>query len=295
MQKIVANESEPMNRTLPEPDPSKNKIDASLAYHAEPPAPPAPATTDPDGSIIVPAASFAAKNRSAPVSVIKSFLEGTQLLSNGCKSSVGPPCFDPASSAVTYEVTAKAAGSYYLTANFSTWHMDQDLYVSVGGAKAVEVGLFYTVGWWNETQPVEVTLAEGKNTLVFTRTSTRDVMFKDFLLHKKKPTIPPPPGNFTPTPAPPMPSANAYIEVPADTTCEKQGIAPVSAEMCSHACLALGFKSTGARARPDPPGCFVMTTGQYAGNCNYNSNKSAACEPPCKLYGVVTRSLCVRK
>ena len=59
--------------------------------------------------------------------------------------------------------------------------------------------------------------------------------------------------------------------------------------------LALGFKSTGARARPDPPGCFVMTTGQYAGNCNYNSNKSAACEPPCKLYGVVTRSLCVRK
>ena len=123
MQKVVANESVPMNRTLPAPDPSGNKIDAALAYRAEPPAPPPAASTRDDGTIEIPAVSFSSKNRSAPVSVMKSFLEGTQLLSNGCTSSVGPPCFDPPSSAVTYEVTAKAAGSYYLTANFSTWHM----------------------------------------------------------------------------------------------------------------------------------------------------------------------------
>ena len=66
-------------------------------------------------------------------------------------------------------------------------------------------------------------------------------------------------------------------------------------EDCNRACTALGFKSTGDRARANISGCFVMTEGQYKGNCNYNSNKSAACDPPCTLYGVVTRSLCVRK
>jgi hypothetical protein len=213
MQKIVANESEPMNRTLPAPNPAANKIDAALAYHAEPPAPPAPITTGADGTIMIPGGSFASKNHSAPVSVIKSFTEGTQMLSNGCTSSVGPPCFDPPSSSVTYEVTPKAAGTYYLTANFSSWHMDQDLFVSVNGAKEVEVGMFYTLGSWNESQPVEVALTAGKNTLVFTRTTGRDVMYKSFLLYQKKPAVSPPPGNFTPTPAPPMPNANQYIEV----------------------------------------------------------------------------------
>ena len=37
-----------------------------------------------------------------------------------------------------------------------------------------------------------------------------------------------------------------------------------------------------------------MTQGQYAGNCNYNLNASATCEPPCTLYGSVVRSLCRR-
>jgi hypothetical protein len=85
------------------------------------------------------------------------------------------------------------------------------------------------------------------------------------------------------------------VQVAADTTCEKQGIAPVPEKLCGHACLALGFKDTGPRARPDPPGCFVMAAGPYKGNCNYNSNKSATCEPPCKLYGVLTQRLCIRK
>ena len=144
MQKVVVNGSEPMNRTLPAADP-KNKIDNSLAYHAEPPAPPAPITTGADGTITIPAESFSSKNKSAPVSVMKSFQEGSQMLSNGCTSSVGPPCFVPASSSFTYDVTATTAGSFYLTANFSTWHMDQDLYVSTNGVKEVEVPLFYNL------------------------------------------------------------------------------------------------------------------------------------------------------
>jgi hypothetical protein len=52
---------------------------------------------------------------------------------------------------------------------------------------------------------------------------------------------------------------------------------------------------SGARARPNISGCFVMTQGQYKDNCNFNSNASAACTPPCELYGSVVQSLCIRK
>jgi hypothetical protein len=282
---------------------------------------------------------------------MKSFVDGEQLVSNGCTSSVGPPCFDPASSAVTYvvvacslevvlargmveehaccfsqhvpadlsgccqphwlliyilptvrchstthryDVTAPAAGTFYLTTNFSTYHFNQDLMVSVNGAKVVVVPVFYTVGWWNQTEPIEVTLLKGNNALTFTRYTGRDVSFKDFFLSVKKPIVPSHPGNYTPVPAPPSPPSSSYIEVPADTTCIKQGIQDVSEEDCGHACLALGFKDTGPRARANMSGCFVMSTGQYAGNCNYNTNKSATCTPPCTLYGSVTRALCSR-
>ena len=52
------------------------------------------------------------------------------MVNNGCTSPVGPPCFNPESSSWEYAVSAAAAGSYYLTANFSTYHMNQDLCVS---------------------------------------------------------------------------------------------------------------------------------------------------------------------
>ena len=289
-----------INRTIPS-DPS-NSIQKIVNRFAAPPAPPAPITTAADGTITIPAPSFSSKNKSAPVSVMTSADVGSQLLSNGCVSAAGPPCFAPESSSWAYDVTAATAGSFYLTVNFSTFHMDQDLWVTVNGAaKPVELGMYYTLGYWNETQSTEVALTKGKNTLTFTRLSNRDVMYKDFFLYTKKPDLPAPPGNYTPSPPPPAPSANDYIEVAASTTCTEQGIHAVSAEDCSHACLALGFKGTGPRARPNISGCFVMTEGQYAGNCNFNSNKSAMCgapggpQPPCYLYGSVLRSLCTRK
>ena len=93
----------------------------------------------------------------------------------------------------------------------------------------------------------------------------------------------------------PYPPSGAYIEVPADTSCVRQGITPVPEEDCERACYALGFKPTGPRARPNITGCFVLTEGQYKGNCNYNTNATATCTPPCELYGAVVRSLCIRK
>ena len=256
-------------------------------------------TTGPDGTIAIPAAAFSAKNHSASLSVMKSagpVGEGEQLLHNGCSSPVGPPCLEPLSSSFEYTVTNKAAaaGRFFLTANFTTWHMDQDLFVSVNGGGSVAVPVFYTVGWWNETLPVAVELAAGPNTLSFFRTSGRALAFKGFRLYTAKPAVAAPIAAYTPSPTPPFPNASQYIEVAASTTCVEQGITPVPAEDCDRACFALGFKGTGPRARPNISGCFVMTEGQYAGNCNFNSNASATCEPPCTLYGSVVQSLCLR-
>ena len=77
------------------------------------------------------------------------------------------------------------AGAFFLTANHTTWHPNQDLKVSANGAPAQQVPVYYTVGWWNQTQPIELQLTKGKNSLTFTRTSTRELVFKEFLLAKK--------------------------------------------------------------------------------------------------------------
>jgi hypothetical protein len=161
--------------------------------------------------------------------------------------------------------------------------------------KAMPVGLFYTVGWWKQSQPVEVALTQGKNTLTFTRMSGRVVSFKEFFLATKKPAVPMPPANFTPVPSPPSPPSNAYIEVAAGTTCFKQGIQPVGEKDCGHACLALGFNYSGARSLANMSGCFVMTTATNPdAGCRYNTNVTATCEPPCMVDGDVTRALCER-
>eukprot|EP00662_Eupelagonemidae_sp_cell21_P021862 gene21862-42482_t len=47
--------------------------------------------------------------------------DGEQVLHNGGS-------FDsPASSAFGYEITADEAGTYFLSANITTWHINQDL------------------------------------------------------------------------------------------------------------------------------------------------------------------------
>jgi len=141
-----------------------------------------------DGTITIPAAAFTSKNRSASMTTMPSMGPGEQLLHNGCASSVGPPCLNPGSSSFEYTVKVADARTYYLTANFTTWHMSQDLLLSVNGdAKTQVVPVFYTVGWWNQTQPIAVDLIKGDNTLSFTRYSTRELVFKEFASRKRLP------------------------------------------------------------------------------------------------------------
>jgi len=37
---------------------------------------------------------------------------------------------------------------------------------TVNGTKSAEVPMFYNLGFWNETQPIQVTLTKGTNTVV---------------------------------------------------------------------------------------------------------------------------------
>jgi len=255
---------------------------AALIAKWETPAPPAKATTGADGTITVPAAAFAnssaAPLTTANVVVMKDYLtSGTQLMHNGGN------IYKPEAAALVYQVDVGTAGTYYLTANHSTWHTDQDLMLAVNGKKMPHVPVFLTLGYWNETQPVEVALTKGVNTLTFTRLSTTQCSFKEFFLYTEKPDIPAPPGGgFTPKPiTPPLP-ASAFILEPPSTACILQGIKNVPEELCEEACLLVANRSyTGPRAGTNVRGCFAIMSGPYKGNCNYNSNTSSTCTPPC--------------
>jgi hypothetical protein len=288
MKKVAVNGTAPslFNRSMPTPL-VKTKVAALNAKWAAPPTSPPVPTDAPDGSIIIPAAAYTNKKPSASLTVMRSGCvaadhceTGEQLLS-GVHTGLNKVCpMDPGLCSFAYEFTAAADKTFYLTANFSTWQVNQDLHVSINAGAPQAVPVFYTVGWWNETQPLEVKLVKGKNTLNFTRSSERTIAFKTFTFHATKPDIPAPFPPYVPAPAPPP---NAYKQVAPTTTCEKQGITVVPKSECSQACAAVGLNFAGAKpVQSNMPGCFAIVSGKRKGQCEYNTNTSAHCEsPPC--------------
>lgn len=238
-------------------------------------------TTGPDGTIKIPAAAFTAKSRTASIDIMPSWDEGQQILHNGGNF------IDPNASYFEYEVPMTKAGTYYLTANITSWHLDIDLQLTTNTSSTpTHLPVFYTVGYWNETQAVEVKMVEGKNVLRFTRQTTRPFAIKELFLLTSKPDIPPPPKNHTPAPAPPP--VSSYIELSAGKTCESQGIQELTEKECAIACEYFKFKYTGARQREYFSGCFALEAGEWKGNCNFNANKTAVCCDP------DARAICLR-
>jgi len=269
------------------------KVDAYIAKVNSGPAPLAKVTTAADGTITIPAAAFApAPLTKANVNITWSYLaDETQLIHNG------GDIYKPGSVALVYQIKVATAATYYLTVNHSAWHTDQDLMVAVNGKKAANVPVYFTIGYWNETQPVEVELVAGSNTLSFSRLSTTQLALKEFFLYTKAPTIPAPPGGgFTPQPiTPPLP-ASAFILEPPTTSCILQGIKNVPEELCEEACTLVANRTyTGAKQFGNIKGCFAIMSGEYKGNCNYNLNASAICTPPCggSAGGVADGEICL--
>jgi hypothetical protein len=207
---------------------------------------------------------------------------------------------DPAASSFSYDVFVQSASTRYLTANFSTWHIDIDLLLRVNSASDDElliVPVYYNFGRWNQTQPIAVQLAEGKNVLTFMRATeaSAPIAIKEFFLYLSAPDIPAPPTNSTP--ATPAPRPNKFIEVSALTTCAKQGISDVPSEFCHEACEATSANFAGDKAFANFTGCFVITSGPHAKTCLFNSNATAAVCPdqPCTVDGGIAQQLCLRQ
>jgi len=245
-----------------------SKIDSLIAaWSRQRPTP--TITVDKFGKITIPAAAFSSKTGSISTMPSADSETDQQILHGGGG-------WDVANHAVNYTISLDEAGDYYLVANFSTWHQNIDLFMtSTGSSGESVIPVFWSHGHWKETQPVELHLLKGKNTLSFSRRTGLGMAIKEFILFKSKPNVPtPPPGDLpVPTP-PPTPLSNYKIQANR-SSCEKDGLSELTEDECSIACAYFGFKDTGARNRPFAwPGCFVLGAGEWKGNCNFNSNKN---------------------
>jgi len=128
-----------------------------------------------DGTITVPAVACTSPTASTgKVIFMKSHGGGMQLH----YGRIGEP------QPVEYTIDVPRAGRYALVAKVVTVSPDQHLFVAANGsAEAKDIPLPYTLGAWQKTAAVEVTLAAGKNVLRFTREEpVRGMSVKEFTL-----------------------------------------------------------------------------------------------------------------
>jgi hypothetical protein len=128
-----------------------------------------------DGVITIPAVACSSPaNSTAKIRFMKSNLGGMQLHYGRLGA---PETFE-------YAFDAPAAGKYALSARVVTVSPDQHLFVAANDAKEpVDITAPYTLGKWDKTPPVEVSLAKGRNLLRFSRPETaKGLTIKDFIL-----------------------------------------------------------------------------------------------------------------
>ncbi len=122
-----------------------------------------------DGAITLPAVAHS--KPTGPFVSMKSFSVGMQLhCTGGFKAE--------------YAVEAPHAGKYVLAARVVTVQEGQKFRVTANDAKApVEIAVPYTIGRWQQTQPGEISLVNGRNVLHFTlQDGSRGVTIKEFTL-----------------------------------------------------------------------------------------------------------------
>jgi len=130
---------------------------------------------DRDGVITIPAAACSKPTaHTAKIVFMESNLGGMQLHYNRLGN---PEEFE-------YTFDAPAAGKYALSARVVTPSWKQHLLVAANGAKEpTDIALPFTVGMWDKTAPVEVTLVKGRNVLRFSRNEpVKGLTIKKFTL-----------------------------------------------------------------------------------------------------------------
>jgi hypothetical protein len=132
-----------------------------------------------DGVITIPAVACSKPTKSTgKIRFMKSSLGGMQLHYNRLGKAEG----------FEYTFVAPAAGKYALSARVVTTSADQHLLVAANDAKApADIAVPFTVGMWDKTQPVQVSLAKGLNVLRFSRIDpVKGLTIKDFTLRPVK-------------------------------------------------------------------------------------------------------------
>ncbi|KPK47045.1 MAG: hypothetical protein AMK72_08935 [Planctomycetes bacterium SM23_25] len=127
------------------------------------------------GVITVPAVACSKPTSStAKIVFMKSHLGGMQLHYNRLGA---PEQFE-------YIFDVPTAGKYALTARVVTPSWQQHLLVAVNDAKEpIDIALPFTVGMWDKTQPVMVSLVKGRNVLRFSRNEpVKGLTIKEFTL-----------------------------------------------------------------------------------------------------------------
>lgn len=116
---------------------------------------------DRDGVVTIPAAACSRPRSSTrKIRLMKSNLGGMQL--HYCRLG--------ADEELEYTFDVPRGGDYELTARVVTPSWKQHLFVAANGAEErIDIPLPFTVGRWEETEPVGVFLVEGENVLTFSR------------------------------------------------------------------------------------------------------------------------------
>ena len=125
--------------------------------------------TSRDGSITIPAVAHG--KSAGPAAAMKSFAGGMQMhCGGGFKTEYG--------------FEAPQAGKYVLTSRVATLQEGQTFLFAANDVKQpVEVSVPYTIGLWQQTRPVEITLVKGSNVLhVELQEGSRGVTIKNFIL-----------------------------------------------------------------------------------------------------------------
>ena len=117
-----------------------------------------------NGVITIPAAACSGAQ------LVGSFLGGHQLFSG--------------SGSITCDISVPSAGKYALTARVSTVQDNPKMLFATNNSKQpIEVTVPYTIGKWEQTPAAQVALAQGKNSLRFTRPEgSRGLTIKEFTL-----------------------------------------------------------------------------------------------------------------
>ena len=155
-----------LGQELAEANEKEQKIESAAAAKAD------REIQEKDGRITVP--SVAHESASGNSATMRSFSGGMQIHAfGGFKTE--------------YKFKCPRAGNYLLTAKVATAQTGQKFLFTVNGGKPVDQAVPYTIGLWQTTEPIPVTLKSGSNTLQFEiAEGSRGVTIKEFTLTPAK-------------------------------------------------------------------------------------------------------------